>query len=110
MTRANLTISSAQAALSASGRYGYAYILVLSLLACQAVWTVCQSSLALRDTQRIAELQQQKTALLKQQSTYNHQVAVNLAIKPIQQELESQFQPISGFLTVSGPHTTVASR
>jgi predicted nuclease of restriction endonuclease-like RecB superfamily len=109
MTRANVTLSSAQAAFSASGKYGYAYVLVLSLLACQAIWTVCQSSIALRDNQRIAELQQQKTALLTAQSNYNHQVALNLAIKPIQQELAPQFQPISTFLTAS-THVTVASR
>ena len=89
--------------------YLYGYAIVLGLLAFQAISTVYHSSVALHDNQRLAQLQEYKTQLTTAQITYDRQVALNLAIKPLQQQLAGQYQPISSFLTASR-HITVASR
>jgi|GEM_PF-4252237 len=88
-------------------KIGYG-VVGLALL-CQISLTAYQTSLSLRDNQKLVLLQQQKLTLLAQQSQLDRTIAKETAIKPIQQAAATEFVPITKFLTAS-QHLTVASR
>ena len=85
------------------------YVLVVTILATQAVQTVYQLSQSIGFGQKMSQLQQQKETLANQKMNLSRQISQTSSITKLGEEINNDFRPITTPILVSS-NNSVASR
>ena len=85
------------------------YTIIGAALLVLTASSVYQASCALHTNQKLQALEREKVQLEANKSLLEQQIATQTALTPIQQQLASEFTPITTFFTAAR-HSTVALR